>query len=287
MAYVLVFWEDTASTSIVHKSKIIGGVVAGAKRDVVWGKKQLPAKIIRAGTAPALKEVVITIDGQVSDPARGPQGELAKRRSEIIDERQRAAVQRRTAAEAVRRHALYNITADDPDDHDAGDGVRREEGDFLFDANASAEDMLKTIPVPLTRVNIKALLLNLPCLREPPAGDDKICNLGGTLYPVYVEKRAAWSLTKAHKGDSCRLFRELVLLCVPPAVLALPYVSAGGTRGTIGVPRTIWKGVAFYIGAKTDGAITDACKSMLNLIRTAKADGAVQGALRKHLQRPN
>lgn len=49
MSQVLVFWENPPSSSIVHKSKIIGGVAIGASRLVVWGKEQLRAKIIRVG----------------------------------------------------------------------------------------------------------------------------------------------------------------------------------------------------------------------------------------------
>ena len=59
---------------------------------------------------PALRAVVVTVDGEVSDPARGPQGEVARRRRDILDERQRLAVLHRTAAQAARTHILCNLT---------------------------------------------------------------------------------------------------------------------------------------------------------------------------------
>ena len=69
-------------------------------------------------------------------------------------------------------------------------------------------------------------------------------NIGGDTYPVYLEKRAVWSVTKTHEKVPDSLFRELVLLCVPATVLALPYLTAAGTAGTVGIPRNIWKGAA-------------------------------------------
>jgi len=69
-------------------------------------------------------------------------------------------------------------------------------------------------------------------------------NVGGANYPLYLNKRAVWSLTKTYENQPAQLFREMVLLCVPATVLALPFVSAGGSKGTIGVPKNIWKGVA-------------------------------------------
>jgi len=39
---------------------------------------------------------------------------------------------------------------------------------FIFERGSSAESMLKAIPVPLSKQNIRGLLLNLQCLQKPP-----------------------------------------------------------------------------------------------------------------------
>lgn len=54
--------------------------------------------------------MVLTAEGQVYDPRTGPEGEVAKRRRDVVDERLRAATVHRTAAEAARAHFLYNMT---------------------------------------------------------------------------------------------------------------------------------------------------------------------------------
>ncbi len=59
------------------------------------------------GTAPDLRKIEVTIDGQVRDPRRGPAGEVARNRRDVLDERQRQAVQNRRAAEAARSHLVY------------------------------------------------------------------------------------------------------------------------------------------------------------------------------------
>lgn len=61
------------------------------------------------GTLTALRKVIWTSDGEVHDPTRGPLGEAAKSRRELLDERQRAKVQHKKAAEAARSHFLYNL----------------------------------------------------------------------------------------------------------------------------------------------------------------------------------
>ncbi|XP_034248077.1 uncharacterized protein LOC117649410 [Thrips palmi] len=284
MSYVLVYWEEPPSTSIVHKSKVIGGVLIGALRLIVWGKEQIQGKILRVGTMPVLKQIVVTVDGEVSDPSRGPNGEVAKRRRDLLDERQRRAVVHRTAATAARAHFLYGVTADAAQNNDAPAPAALGNY-FFFPPNASPEEMLRLVPLPLTKENLREIVRRLPCLREPQAGDESMLNLGGTTYPVYLPSKTVYSVTKNHKGDPNVLFRELLLRCVPPTVLALPWITAAGTANSVGLPRNVLKGVAYYVGTKTDGCIKSPSKSAWNLIRDTKANPSVRAALEKLLRR--
>lgn len=63
-------------------------------------------------------------------------------------------------------------------------------------------------------------------------------------YHVYMDGRTLWSHAKSHRQNADVMFRELMLECVPPQVLALPHITAAGTKDTVGVPKPIWKAVA-------------------------------------------
>lgn len=65
----------------------------------------------------------------------------------------------------------------------------------------------------------------------------------------WLPSRTTWGFVKKLKTESLKFFKAIMLECVPDVVLALPYVSASGTRDTVGVPKAVLSAVASkYIG---------------------------------------
>lgn len=60
-------------------------------------------------------------------------------------------------------------------------------------------------------------------------------------HDVWVDARNFWSIVKNYKDEPAQLFRELILDCVPPTLLALPFITAAGTKDTVGIPKDIVK----------------------------------------------
>lgn len=63
MSYVLVFWSDPVSSSVVHKNTIIGSFETGKKSYVKWHGKEILALIVATGEYKLLQ----TIDMSVID----------------------------------------------------------------------------------------------------------------------------------------------------------------------------------------------------------------------------
>ncbi|KAK3928630.1 TGF-beta-activated kinase 1 and MAP3K7-binding protein 1 [Frankliniella fusca] len=281
MSYVLVFWDEPSSSSIVHKSTIIGGSNVGAKRLVMWARKQLWAKIVRTGTKKDLEQIVLTADGQVYDPRTGPQGEVARSRRQVVDERLRRASIHRTAAEAVRSHFLCNLTGDElaVEDRPPPPPLFT---DIAHDTTVS--EMVKALPLPLFKDNLRLLVNNLPCLRQPPEGTTNYVELAERS-GVYVEGRKLRGLLKAYGSSPHQLFREIFLHCVPPVVLALPHISAGGRQQTVSIPKQIKAAISVCIAERTDGVADNTTKRVSNLIRDALQNEQVRSQLSRLLVR--
>ncbi|XP_052128124.1 uncharacterized protein LOC127750460 [Frankliniella occidentalis] len=145
--------------------------------------------------------------------------------------------------------------------------------------------MMKLLPRPITKQSLRALLANLPCLRERAENETWI-RIECDKYVLYLNKRDVWSIVKSFKKQPNTMFRELMVLCVPTVVLALPFMTAAGTGGTVGIPEDVWKGLAHYVGTKCEGFIKSPSKCVLNLIRDAKSDPKVQGKVWRLLNEP-
>ncbi len=63
-----------------------------------------------SGTEKYLKGLTLTKDGDIYDPARGPECDAVQSRKDLLDERRRKAVTHKTATQAAREHFLYNLT---------------------------------------------------------------------------------------------------------------------------------------------------------------------------------
>ncbi|XP_052123657.1 uncharacterized protein LOC113214913 [Frankliniella occidentalis] len=104
--------------------------------------------------------------------------------------------------------------------------------------------MVKKLPRPITKKAITTLLQNLPCLKSNKLKANMV-NLSPK-WNVYISAGCAWAFGKSHRDNPSKLFSSLLLECVPEFVLALPYMSASGANGCVGIPLPIRQAVCYH-----------------------------------------
>ena len=58
-------------------------------------------------------------------------------------------------------------------------------------------------------------------------------------FDVFLCSKLVWGYSKEYRDSAKKMFEQILMECVSEVVLALPYISASGTKDTVGIPRDI------------------------------------------------